>query len=116
MKNASGVVLLTVIVFCAFVHTPALAKVEQEPNNTPEEGNAIQIGETVEGLLQDGFDYFAITLPATGRTTVTLKGCPAGGQVQIGARNFGYTGWQESNGAETVSLTFDAQKTSASSG
>ena len=112
MKNASSVAVLTIIVFCAFIHMPALGKVEQEPNNTPQEGNSIRVGETVEGLLQDGFDYFAVTLPAVGRTTVTLTGCPAGGQVQIGAKNFGYTGWQQSNGAETVSLTFDAQETS----
>ncbi|UCD80042.1 MAG: hypothetical protein JSW26_00995 [Desulfobacterales bacterium] len=112
MKNASGVIVLTVVLLYAFISIPAFATVEKEPNNTPEEGNSIQVGETVEGLLQDGFDYFAITLPATGKTTVTLTGCPRGGQVQIGAKNFGYTGWQDSNGAETVSLTFDAQKTS----
>ena len=111
MKNASSVIVLTALL-CVFISIPGFAKTEREPNNTPEEANAIQIGETVEGLLQDGFDYFAITLPGTGKTMVTLTGCPNGGQVQIGAKNFGYTGWQDSNGAETVSLTFDAQKTS----
>jgi hypothetical protein len=110
-KTAWGVMVLTVVL-CVFISIPAFAKAEKEPNNTPEAANSIQIGETVEGLLQDAFDHFAITLPATGKTTVILTGCPRDGQVQIGAKNFGYTGWQDSNGAETVTLTFDAQKTS----
>jgi len=109
-KNAWGMIVLTVVLG-VFISVTAFAKTEKEPNNTPEEANSILVGETVEGLLQDGFDYFAITLPATGKTTVTLTGCPRGGRVQVGAKDFGYTGWEDSNGAETVSLTFDAQKT-----
>jgi hypothetical protein len=111
MRNAASVIVLTVVL-CIFISIPAFAKMEKEPNNMPAEAKSIQIGEPVEGLLQDGHDYFAITLAATGKTTVTLTGCPRGGQVRIGVKNFGYTGWQDSNGAETVSLTFDAQKTS----
>jgi hypothetical protein len=107
-KNALAVIGLAVGLWL-FISISAFAKTEKEPNNTPEEANSIQMGETVEGLLQDGFDYFAITLPGTGKTTIMLKGCPRGGQVQVGAMNFGYTGWQDSNGAEAVSLTFDAQ-------
>ena len=72
-KNAWGVIVLTVVL-CVFVSMPAFAKTEKEPNNTPEEANSIRIGETVEGLLQDGLDHFAITLPATGKTTITLTG------------------------------------------
>jgi len=109
-KIALGTMVLTVV-FCLFLIQPVSARTEKEPNNMPEEANRIQLGEPVEGLLQDGYDYYAITLPATGQTTVTLTGCPRGGQVQIGAKNFGYTGWQDSNGEESVSLTFDAQKT-----
>jgi hypothetical protein len=111
LKNTSGVMVLTAA-FWIFFSLAAFAGTEKEPNNMPEEANAIQIGEIVEGLLQDGYDYFAITLPSAGKTTVTLTGCPPGGQVQLGAKNFGYTGWQDSNGAESVSLTFDAQTTS----
>jgi len=109
-KIAPVAIILTAAL-CLFLGQPVSAIPEKEPNNMPEEANRIQLGETLEGLLQDGYDYYAITLPATGQTTITLTGCPRGGQVQLGAKNFGYTGWQDSNGEESVSLTFDAQKT-----
>jgi hypothetical protein len=40
----------------------------------------------VTGLFEDSFDYFRISLPAPGSVTVTLSGCPAGGNVQLGEK------------------------------
>lgn len=94
-----------------FLTISALAQKEKEPNNTPGQANRIHVNEIVAGIFQDSYDYFSISLPNTGKTTVTLSGCPKGGQVQIGASDFGYAGTRQSNGKGTVSLTFDATRT-----
>lgn len=88
--------------------TRAFALKETEPNTLPEQANRIRVGEAVTGIFEDSFDHFRVTLPATGVVTVTVSGCPAGGNVQLGVKDFGYTGWEESNGGDSVSLTFNA--------
>ena len=89
--------------------TSSFALTEKEPNNTKEQANLLRYGETATGNLQDQYDYYKVTLPAIGKVTVVVSGCPAGGQVQVGATGFGYTGWQDSNGSREVALTFDAK-------
>jgi len=68
LKNASGVMVLTAALWVFFSLT-VYAKMEKESNNRPEEANLIRSGETVEGLLQNGHDDFAITLLSAGKTT-----------------------------------------------
>jgi hypothetical protein len=87
---------------------PAAALNETEPNSEPQQANAIRAGEAVTGIFEDAFDYFRVTLPAAGKVTVTVSGCPAGGNVQLGVKDFGWTGWEESAGRGSVSLTFTA--------
>ena len=106
--------LIARIIFCLFsllmLTNFSFALTEREPNNTKEQANLIQSGDTVTGLLQDQYDHYKVTLPSTGRVVVTVAGCPRGGQVQVGATGFGYTGWQDSNGSDEVTLSFEAKK------
>ena len=81
--------------FCTFlVVTSGHALTEKEPNNTKEQATSLGYGKTATGKLQDQYDYYKVTLPATGEVTVTVSGCPAGGQVQVGTTGFGHTGWR----------------------
>lgn len=106
MKSSVAVFLAALSLLLSF--TPASALKETEPNTLPEQANVIRVGEAVMGIFEDSFDHFRVSLPSTGKVTVTVSGCPAGGNVQLGVKDFGYTGWEESNGRGQVSLTFNA--------
>ncbi len=113
MNKAHGIVVILIMSFCLIFHgEPAWAAKEVEPNTLPEQANLIRVGEAVTGMFEDSLDHFRVNLPAAGKVTVTLSGCPGGGNVQLGVKDFGYTGWEESSGRGTVSLTFDAKSTS----
>ena len=82
---------------------------EREPNNTEDQAMVVPFGESVSGVFTDGRDYFRMTLPQPGRTTVTVSGFPPGVAVQVGVKGFTGTTWEDSDGASSVSLTFDAK-------
>jgi hypothetical protein len=112
MKKAQVVFPILILTFCLLLHDdPAWAASEVEPNTLPEQANLIRVGDAVTGLFEDSFDHFRVNLPSAGKVTVTLTGCPGGGNVQLGVKDFGHTGWEESNGRSSVSLTFDAKST-----
>jgi len=82
---------------------------EREPNNTEEQAMVVPFGESVSGLFTDGNDYYRMTLPQRGKTTVTVSGFPPGVGVQVGVEGFAGTTWEDSDGASPVSLAFDAK-------
>jgi hypothetical protein len=113
MHRSQVVSRIVFSLFCFFfMVTLSYALIEKEPNNTKEQANLLGYGKTITGKLQDQYDYYKVTLPAAGKVTVKLSGCPAGGQVQVGTTGFGYTGWQDSNGSTDVTLTFEAKSQS----
>ena len=112
MNRAHVIVSFLILSLCLLFHgSPSSAAKEVEPNTLPEQANLMRVGEAMSGMFEDSFDHFRVNLPGPGRVTVTLSGCPGGGNVQLGAKDFGYTGWEESNGRGTVSLTFEARST-----
>lgn len=113
MKGKNSSVFLVSIALTALLALPfpAAALRETEPNTEPHQANPIRVGEAVTGIFEDPFDHFRVTLPSTGQVTVTVSGCPTGGNVQLGVKDFGWTGWEESAGRGTVSLTFNATST-----
>lgn len=83
---------------------------EREPNNTEDQATMVPFGQPLSGTFNDSRDYYRLVLPRTGRTTVTVSGFPRGTGVQVGVKGFSNTTWKDSEGASSVSLTFDATK------
>ncbi|MBA4349601.1 MAG: hypothetical protein C0415_06415 [Thermodesulfovibrio sp.] len=110
---------LSAIVLFSFIFSIApyaAAVTEVEPNNSPEQANLINIGDTVTGKINygDGSDYFKLTLPRSGIVRVNISGYPSDCSIQIGAAGFQKyattpVGWVRSDSGSPATFSFSAQ-------
>ncbi len=89
---------------------------EVEPNDRPEDAQAVPPGETVAGQVQrsDQQDCFRFTSAAGGTVTAEVTGFPADCAFELGATGFGPAGtpepgWVQGAPCQPVRLTFPVE-------